>query len=97
VATERLSMRKTKEILRQKWALKQTHRAIAKNVGVSAGAVGSAIARATEAGLANWKEVEQLDDARLEALLYGASFRELLRPEPDCHWIHRERPRVSAA
>jgi len=44
-------MRKTKEILRQKWALQRAHRAIATSVGVSAGAVGGAIERARAAGL----------------------------------------------
>ena len=94
MATERLSMRKTKEILRQKWALKRSHRDIAKSAGVSVGVVWSAITRAKEAGLASWEEVEPLDEATLEAMLYGASVREELRPEPDCQWIHRERPRV---
>jgi len=34
-------MRKTREILRQKWVLGRTHRAIASSVGVSAGVVGA--------------------------------------------------------
>ena len=37
MATERLSMRKTKEILRQKWALGRSHREIAASLGVSVG------------------------------------------------------------
>lgn len=94
MATERLSMRKTREILRQKWALKRTHREVAKSVGVSAGVVGSTVTRATAAGLTSWSEVERLAEAELEARLYAASTREEQRPEPDCAWIHRERPRA---
>ena len=87
-------MRKTKEILRQKWALKRPHRDIAKSAGVSVGVVWSAITRAKGAGLESWEQVEPLDEATLEAMLYGPSVREELRPEPDCQWIHRERPRT---
>ena len=94
MATERLSMRKTKEILRQKWALKRSHRAVAKSVGVSAGAVHAAVARAKAAGLASWKDVEPLDETKLDELMYGAAFHGEARPEPDCQWIHRERPRI---
>lgn len=86
-------MRKTKEILRQKWALQRAHRAIATSVGVSAGAVGGAIERARAAGLATWAEVEPLDEPTLEAMLYGPSTREAMRPTADCSWIHRERSR----
>ncbi len=35
MATERLSMRKAREILRQKWELDRTHREIAASVGQS--------------------------------------------------------------
>jgi len=41
MATERLSMRHTREILRQKWALGGTHRAVAQSLGVSVGTVGT--------------------------------------------------------
>ncbi len=41
MATERLSMRQTREILRQKWALGRSHRAVARSLGISSGAVGS--------------------------------------------------------
>ena len=66
MATERLSMRKTREILRQKWLLGCSNRAVAQSVGVSVGAVGETLRRAREAGL-TWGEVAELaDDARLE-------------------------------
>lgn len=70
MATERLSMRKTKEILRQKWVLGRTHRAIATSVGVSAGAVGATLERAQAADLHAWVDVEQLGEDELERRLY---------------------------
>ena len=44
-------MRKTREILRQKWLLGCSNRAVAQSVGVSVGAVGETLRRAREAGL----------------------------------------------
>ena len=67
MATERLSMRKTKEILRQKWALKRTHREVALSVGVSTGAVSGAVQRAEAAGL-DWAAAEGLSEEALEQL-----------------------------
>lgn len=100
MATERLSMRKTKEILRQKWALRRSHRAVARSVGVSAGVVGSVLSRAKAAGLASWAEVDVLDEASLDTALFrvpgshGGPAVLHERAEPDCTWIHRERGRV---
>ncbi len=45
MATERLSMRKTREILRQKWELCRTHREIAASVQQSLGAVALTLGR----------------------------------------------------
>ena len=91
--TERLSMRDTREILRQKWQLGRSHRAIAESLGVSAGVVGLATRRAFDAGL-KWEAVEAIDDAELERRLYPAVVAASQRPGPDCVWIHRERHRV---
>lgn len=96
MATERLSMRKTREILRQKWVLGRTHRAIASSVGVSAGVVGAVMTRAKEAELADWAAVEALSEAELDAALYraaGSHGTSTPRAEPDCAWVHRERSR----
>ncbi len=90
--TERLSMQKTREILRQKWQLKRSHRAIATSVGVSAGVVGLAVSRAGAAEL-SWEVVETLDDLELERRLYPSVVAASERPEPDCEWVHRERHR----
>lgn len=89
---ERLSMRNTREILRQKWLLQRPHRAIAASVGVSVGAVGLVVKRAREAEL-TWQDLEALNDAELEQRLYRSAPPRSQRPEPDCEWIHRERHR----
>ena len=57
MATERLSMRKTREILRQKWELGRTHREIAASVGQSLGAVAMTLGRARAAGL-DWAQTQ---------------------------------------
>jgi hypothetical protein len=36
MAAERLSMRQTRQILRQKWSLGRTHREVAESLGISA-------------------------------------------------------------
>jgi transposase len=86
-------MRNTREILRQKWLLKRSHRAIGASVGVSVGAVSMALARAAGAEL-TWEAAQTLGDAELEARLYPSAVAAAARPEPDCAWIHRERHRA---
>jgi len=85
-------MRSSREILRQKWLLGRSHRAIGASVGVSVGAVSLTLTRASEAQL-TWEAVQSLDDAQLEARLYPSVVGAAVRPEPDCAWIHRERHR----
>jgi transposase len=96
MATERLSMRKIREILRHKWALGLSHRDVAASLGVSIGAVSQAEARARDAGL-DWLTVEQLDDDALELRLYGIAAGERRRPLPDPVVLHTElkRPGVT--
>jgi hypothetical protein len=60
MATERLSMRQTRESLRQKWNLGRTHREVAQSLGISSGTVGATALRGRAAGLdiataAGWK------------------------------------------
>jgi transposase len=94
MATERLSMRKTREILRQKWKLLKTHREVAQSLGISAGLVGNTMARVVAAGL-DWKQAEELGDDQLEVRLYGGKTVEgEPRPEPDPVWIHQERKKT---
>jgi hypothetical protein len=91
MATERLSMRKLREILRQKWALARSHRHVAASLQVSVGTVTSVLRRANHAGL-DWAQVQALHDEILEARLYGAPATPgTIRPLPDCAYLHAER------
>lgn len=91
MATERLFMRKAREILRQKWKLGLSHRQVAKSVGVSPGSVGDVVGRAKLAKLDS-EQVAALDDDALERRLYGrsSSDRQAERPMPDPSYLHRE-------
>ena len=96
VATERLPMRKTREILRLKWELRLSNRDAARSVGVSPGTVVNVVSRASDAGLVSWAAVEALSEDELEAQLYErppVPAPNEPRAEPDCAWIHRERRR----
>lgn len=98
MATERLAMYRVKEILRQKHELKRSHREVARALGVSAGTVASAVSRAAQLGL-DWSAIDALDDADLEARLYGprGGSRDDARPLPDPAALHVElrRPGVT--
>jgi transposase len=91
MATERLSMRKLREILRQKGPLGRSHRQVAASLQVSVGTVTSVLRRATHAGL-DWPQVQAVSDDVLEARLYGAPATPgATRPLPDCAYLHAER------
>ncbi len=92
MAGPRLSMHKTREILRQKWALGRSHREVARSLGVSVGTVSATLGRAGASGLSKWAEIEGLSESDLEARLHGPS-RPGTRPRPDPVWIHTERQR----
>ena len=88
-------MRKTREILRQKWVLKRSHREIARSLCKGTGTISLTASRAVAAGL-SWSDVEQLSDAELESKLYrGAQSGQ--RTPPDCAYVHAElrRPGVT--
>jgi transposase len=84
-------MRKTREILRQKWALGRSHRQVAVSLGVSIGAVSLAVQRATKAGL-DLAGSQALGEDELEARLYPSA-AVATRPLPDFAWLHGERRR----
>src|SRR6266542_5699168 len=91
MATERLSMRQIREILRQKWGLGQSHRAVAESLGISNGTVGTTVLRARAAGL-DCAQVERLTDEVLEARVYGPPTPPTHhRVVPDCAYLHAER------
>jgi transposase len=90
MATARLSMRKTKEILRQKVVLGRSHREVRDSLAVSLGVVTGTLKRAQTAGL-DWERVEAMTEAELEAALYPATGSASGdKPKPDCAYIHTE-------
>jgi transposase len=94
MATERLSMRQIREILRQKWILGRPHREVAESLRIGLGTVSVVLARATQAGL-DWPAVQALTEEALEARLYTRPLvavpASAQRAGPDCTYIHRER------
>ena len=66
---ERLSMRKIREVLRLRLGHGLPQRAIAQSLRLSQGAISGYLSRARLSGLA-WPLPDDLDDERLEALLY---------------------------
>lgn len=97
MATERLEMRKTREILELRWAQGRSVRETAESLRISTGVVSKMVTRAKKAGL-TWPKVQELNDAALERVLYGAPPAQgTSRPEPDLALIHRElkRPGVT--
>lgn len=97
---ERLSMRKIREVLRLRFGQGLAQRAIGQSLRLSAGAVNGYLSRARRAGL-NWPLPDDLDDDRLEKLLFppvpDVPVDE--RPVPDWPAVHRElrRPNVTLA
>jgi hypothetical protein len=63
-------MRTIREMLRLKCVAQRSHRELARSLGVSPGAVASAVGRAGALAL-TWKAVEALSDDALEQRLYG--------------------------
>lgn len=90
MAAKRLPMRKIREILRLKYEVELSHRAIAQAMTVGVGTVSSYIDRARRAGL-SWPLDERLDDAALELQLFGArQVPTSARPQPEVARIHQE-------
>ena len=97
---ERLSMRKIREVMRLRFGHGLNQRAIAQSLRLSVGAVNGYLGRARRAGLA-WPLPDDLQDERLEALLYPPrpDVPTEQRPAPDWAAVHRElrRPNVTLA
>jgi len=85
----RVSMRKTREILRLRWGLQRSLRDTAASCGIGATTVHDVLARARAAGLA-WPLPDDLDDAALEARLYPPPQGRDGRPLPDFAALYRE-------
>jgi len=87
---QRVSMRKTREILGLRLGEKLTQNATAQSMGCSGSTVAATLARFANAGL-SWPLPQGLDDEGLEARLYprpeGAKAE---RPTPDYQKVHLE-------
>lgn len=94
MATGRLSMRSIREVLRQKWVLKKSHREVARSLGLSVGAIGGLMVRTAKLGL-DWASAEALPEEELEQRLYGPRVGPgVKRPFPDPTYIHNERKKT---
>ena len=82
-------MRKIKEVLRLKFETGLSHEKIAAATGLSKGAVTNAVRRAVEKGL-SWPLPAELDDGRLEAMLYAQAAPRSQYAPPDYALIHQE-------
>ena len=88
--TERLSMRKLREILRLHFENKLSNREIGKSCRASPSTVSSYVGRALVAKLA-WPPDALLDDEALERLLFPHEHEALrLCPEPSYGHMHTE-------
>jgi transposase len=83
--SQKLTMRKTREILRLRWSLNRSHREIATSVGISTSTISDCLARAKRAGL-QWPLEESLDDDALEARLYSQPLGQLKEGEGKFDW-----------
>jgi len=88
---ERLSMRKTQEILRLKFSCGLSNRDIAKSISGSRSTVGDYVLRAKAAGL-SWPLPEGMDEASLERLLFPSVTKVTRRDQPLPVWpeVHAE-------
>ena len=89
MATERLPMRKIRDILRQKWLLGRRHRQIARALAVGVGTVSAVVGRAADAEL-TWEQVETLSESELEQRLYAAVAKRVGTPLPEPQTIDLE-------
>lgn len=82
-------MRKIKDVLRLKFEARLSHEKIAAATGMSKGAVTNAVRRALQKGL-SWPLPAELDDSRLEALLYAQAAPRSQYGQPDYARVHQE-------
>ena len=89
--TERLSMRKIKEVLRLKHDCRLSNRQIAHSCRVARSSVADYLRRAGSAGLA-WSAAQGLSEEELGARLFPAAAdpASQVRPLPDCEHIYNE-------
>jgi transposase len=89
--SERLSMRKIREVLRLKFEQGRGHREIAASCGIGVATVSEYLRRARDSGV-GWQQAQQRSDAELEAQLFPkAQYGAVVERAPiDFDWVHRE-------
>jgi transposase len=89
--SERLSMRRIRDLLRLKFENGLSSRVIAASLGISKGAVGEYLRRARAAGLA-WPLPEEMTDTALERRLFPTApdVAAIGRSEPNWAYVDRE-------
>jgi len=96
--SERHAMRKIREVLRLRYELGLSTRAIASSCSIAKGSVGDYLKRAEKAGL-TWEQARDLSDAEVESRLFRyVGWNEPNTRAPiDYAWVHRElrRPGVT--
>lgn len=88
---ERITMRKIREVLRLKFESRLSNRKIASSTSIARSTVSDYVQRAIAAGL-SWPLPEDMDDGRLEQVLFGqvSHIPEDQRPPLDFSKIHSE-------
>lgn len=93
MAKMRMSMRKTKEILRLKWEGRLSNRQIARSCQVSPGTVWKYVGRA-QAQQLNWQTVQVMSEEELDRRLFGdepgSAVAVSEKPLPDFKGMHEE-------
>ena len=91
MATEKLSMHKILDILRLHHKEGLSNRAIASNLGISAGTVSYYLGRARVAGI-SWPLSQDLNEEELYTYLFPkpVDTKQSQRTLPDLAWIHKE-------
>lgn len=92
---KRLSMRKTREVLRLHFEAQLSQRAIGRCLRISQVTVGNYLERFEQAGL-SWPLPEEIDEAELERRLFPVISHASERPVPDWAEVHRELKRAKA-
>lgn len=86
----RLSMRKISEIFRQRYALQNSYRDIARSLNISISTVSDYLARAKVAGISWPLPIEMSEDELYDKLFLPLKENVVERPQPDCEWLHCE-------
>src|SRR5665647_190005 len=91
MTAERLSMRTIREVLRLKWEKKLSNKQIAKSCNIARSTIRDYLDRAQRADM-SWPLPPDLDDRRLEALLYPSAPEESSgkRELPAMEYIRKE-------